>query len=136
MSGELSHGDKAGFLAQILVVDDDPFILEFLGAILSGHNFVPILEFSFEDALVQIRSKPINLVITDLFMPGMGGIEGIKILKSDFPEIKILAMSGGWAGIPAEDAVEAARKIGADAALIKPLKEDYLDIALTDLGFI
>ena len=49
MSGELSHGDKAGFLAQILVVDDDPFILEFLGAILSGHNFVPILEFSFED---------------------------------------------------------------------------------------
>ncbi|MBT3767251.1 MAG: response regulator [Rhodospirillaceae bacterium] len=136
MSDELSRGDETRNPAQILVIDDEPFILEYIGAILSSHNIVPILEYTFEKALLQIRSKPVDLVITDLFMPGMGGIEGIKVLKDEFPNIKILAMSAGFSGLPPEDAVEAARKIGADAALIKPLQQDYLEVALADLGYI
>ena len=83
MSDELSRGDETRNPAQILVIDDEPFILEYIGAILSSHNIVPILEYTFEKALLQIRSKPVDLVITDLFMPGMGGIEGIKVLKDE-----------------------------------------------------
>ena len=69
--------------------------------------------------------------MTDIFMEGMGGIAGIKILKEKFPKLPVVAISGGWAELDPDDAIAAARKIGADAGVRSAV--DF-DAALTQIG--
>ena len=54
-------------------------------------------------------------------MAGMGGIEGIKVLKEKFAKLPVIAISGGWADLDLDAAIEAAQKIGADAGVRKPI---------------
>jgi len=67
---------------------------------------------------VAARSAP-ELVVTDIFMPELEGIETIVKLREAAPETKIVAISGRMA-IAGYDALESARKLGADAVLRKP----------------
>tara|TARA_A100001037_G_scaffold181337_1_gene162512 strand:+ start:75 stop:290 length:216 start_codon:yes stop_codon:yes gene_type:complete len=67
------------------------------------------------------------VVVTDIFTPGIGGIEGIKLVREARPDTHIIAMSRGWDGMTAANSDLAARKIGANAFLKKPFKiEDLL----------
>jgi CheY-like chemotaxis protein len=85
----------------VLVVDDEPAITEI-----------------FCNALA---CPEINVVAPiDIFMPGIGGIEGIRLMKERFANCKLISMSGGWSDLRAEHALKAVRKIGADEVLGKP----------------
>jgi len=76
------------------------------------------------DALKKARA---DVVVTDLFMPGMEGIETIAALRRRHPETKIVAISGGSSFRPGKsDLLAVARAIGADAALKKPFDPDAL----------
>lgn len=111
---------------RILVIDDDPDITSVIsrGLVWDGHQVA--VSFSMEDALVQFEHLNYDLVIIDIFMDGMGGIEGIKTIREIQVGAKIIAISGGFSDMSPEDALHAAGKIGADAVLPKPFELDKL----------
>jgi DNA-binding NtrC family response regulator len=109
-----------------LVVDDEAFFANLVSRILMQLDYNSVICSSFELALDLIERTKIDLVVTDIFMPGIGGIEGIRLLKEKYPDTIVIAMSGGWSGMTAEDTVKAANKIGADGGLEKPFSADDL----------
>jgi CheY-like chemotaxis protein len=93
-----------------MVVDDDNFVADFVSIILSKRLYGTVACYTFEKALDQMKHTKFDLVVADIFMPGMGGIEGIRRLKNMHPETTVIAMSAGWKNMSPEDAVEAAKK--------------------------
>src|SRR4051812_9967509 len=85
--------------ATVYIVDDEPVVrralkqsVESLGVFVMGFENAP-------ECLDLIRHVPCNLVITDVNMPGMDGLELLQIIREEFPMIPVLMMSG-YADIP------------------------------------
>lgn len=115
-------------LKRVLIIDDEPQVRRMLKKffLLSGYD-----SSDAQDGKVGIqiqREIPFDIVITDIFMPEVDGIEMIKMLKTEFPDTKIIAMSGGYRGSPNHyfDYLEAAEVIGADCSFVKPIDLDKL----------
>ena len=111
---------------RIILVDDEEQVLKGLKIILrkSGYD-VRIATNGFE-ALELQNEDPVGIIITDILMPGMDGIELISKLKSNYPDIKIIAMSGGGR-VSSTDYLEIAKKLNVSAVLNKPFSlEDIL----------
>jgi CheY-like chemotaxis protein len=109
-------------MADILIIDDDPGVLGILRRILeeAGHSVTDAPDG--EVALRHYEGKPADLVVTDIFMPGMDGIEFLVHIRKTFPEARVLAMSGG--GILSRDqALSDASLLGADEILQKPFSK-------------
>jgi len=68
-------------------------------------------------ALEKQRANSADLIITDLFMPELDGVETILALRREFPDIKVIAMSGNVGG---EAMLSVARRLGAVEVLEKP----------------
>ena len=71
----------------IMIVDDEALILESVGEILSKEGYNVIKALSGPEALAKLRKRKVNLVLTDVMMPSMGGIELTKKIRKD-PEFK------------------------------------------------
>ena len=85
-------------MSHILIIDDDILICQLLRRILEqlGHRVTDAQDG--RKGLNAFQADPADLVITDLIMPGMEGIETIMEMKRRFPGTKIIAMSGGGVG--------------------------------------
>jgi CheY-like chemotaxis protein len=78
------------------------------------------------------REKSFDVVITDLIMPEMEGLETIINLRKDDPGVKIIAISGGGLNMP-EDYLEMARGLGAAKTFSKPIDRSGLFAAVEEL---
>jgi two-component system nitrogen regulation response regulator NtrX len=107
-------------MSRILVVDDEQGIRQVLSDVLhdEGHS-VTTVEDGYQ-ALRALEAEPADLVILDVWLPNMGGIDVLKAIKRDYPEIEVVIISG-HANI--NMAVQAV-KIGAFDFLEKPLSLD------------
>ncbi len=105
-------------LQNILVVDDDPKILELFKYFLAKHNFNPILVENAGEALDYFNNHPIDLVLLDVVMPKIGGREICQKIRkiSDVPIIFISALSD------IEDKVKAF-EVGGNDYITKPFLE-------------
>jgi CheY-like chemotaxis protein len=109
----------------VLAVDDSKTILAFIRKALEPKGYRVTTKLSMEEAFDAIDVLKVDCVLTDIFMPGMGGIEGILNIRKMWPGVKVCAMSSGMAEkMGAGDALLAAAKIGADAAIEKPFTPD------------
>ncbi len=113
---------KAEAKYRILVVDDDDDILSLLSTWLGKEGFDVVTVSSGEEALGQMQTLRPNLVITDLFMGGMSGMELLSTIHSDSPLLPVIMLSG-QAKIP--DAVKATH-LGSSAFLTKPINKEEL----------
>jgi two-component system, chemotaxis family, chemotaxis protein CheY len=107
-------------MKRILVIDDDIDVRRCIRDILeqSGYSVAEA-----ENGIVGLgifRNNRADLVIVDLFMPEKEGIETIIELRKEYPEIKILAISGGIPGYGPDNFLNIAQKLGADSSLDKP----------------
>ena len=107
---------------KVLVVDDEPAIRDLLAEILQGSGFEVFTAGDARHARELLRRSPVDLIITDLVMEGEEGIELIRSLRREYPQVKIIAMSGTF-GV---DILTAARALGADATLSKPVSQATL----------
>jgi len=81
---------------RILIVDDDPSIRTMVATTLSGEGHeVATAEDGF-DALLQLKTKVPELIVSDLNMPHMSGFEFLSVIRRRFPEILVVAMSGAY----------------------------------------
>ena len=102
----------------VLLVDDDEGMRHLLKRILERAGFVTAIANNGRDALERFRERPIDLVITDMVMPEMDGIELIRALTAERPGLPIIAISGvhDWANY-----LRMAITLGAKAGIQKPV---------------
>lgn len=114
-----------GLMATIVLIDDEPGILRSSVRILemSGHTVLPFQ--NGRPAIEHIEIEKPDLVITDIFMPEMEGLETLKRTREICPEIPILAISGDGS-IQAMDYLKFATRFGATATLSKPFRPNEL----------
>ncbi len=112
-------------MARILVVDDDERIRTLIrrGLKKLGHEVIEAGDGAA--ALKRLRADPVDLLITDLYMPEMEGLELIQKARAAWPELGIIAISGGTADTKF-DFLPVADSLGADDVLAKPLDLDRL----------
>lgn len=107
-------------MARVLVIDDSPTVREMIRTALepAGHE---VLQASDGRVGVEVqRVLSCDVVITDLIMPEKEGLETILELRREWPELKIIAVSGGSAVLNKRDLLRAARSFGAARTLSKP----------------
>ena len=103
----------------VLVVDDERVIADTLSAILLKHGFAVMTAYSGATALDLARATPPDLLISDVAMPGMNGIELAIAMVQSLPDCKVLLFSGQASTI---DLLERARHAGHTFTLIlKPI---------------
>jgi two-component system response regulator PilR (NtrC family) len=109
---------------RILVVDDELSMREFLGILLEGEGYQVDQADSAEQALRLMDGERFELVISDVSMPGLGGIELLARIKAQAPETAVLMIT---AFTTAEQAVEA-MKLGAYDYIAKPFKVEEVKV--------
>ncbi|MBI1734558.1 MAG: response regulator [Candidatus Rokubacteria bacterium] len=115
-------------MARVLVIDDNPDIRALLREAFELHGYEVEVAANGRAALRLVRERPVDVVITDIFMPEQDGIETILELRRDFPDVKIIAMSGG--GTTGNlSYLPAATQLGAVHSISKPF--DCLEVVAT-----
>lgn len=110
----------------ILIVDDNYDMLELLQRNLKAQNFHTYKASSVLEAIDILKVVPIDLLITDLQMPGLNGIELIKFAQEHFPKIPKLVITG----FPSVDTAVSSVKSGALDYLVKPFTSEELKKAV------
>lgn len=116
-------------MATILIVDDEPTDLAIVRDIIEKLGHEGHLASDGEEAFRVFLRKDIDLVITDLEMPRVGGVEFIESLLSLYPDTKIVAVSGGG-----PDRLHEAKRAGAAVLVSKPFGPEELGKALEQVG--
>jgi DNA-binding response OmpR family regulator len=111
---------------RILIVDDDGDARESLKILLETAGYEVEAAANGSHALRLQRSRPADAVVTDIFMPVSDGIETIKELRTEFPDVRIIAVSAGGRSVGGETYLAVALAAGADAVLRKPMDLDEL----------
>ncbi len=122
-------------MARILIIDDELPMRSLIRLILeqSGHDVADAQDG--DEGIKLQKAQPADLVITDLIMPEKEGFETIMELKTDFPDTKIIAISGGGQFLDKDDFLRIANKLGADYTLAKPFeRKDLLKVTGQLLG--
>ena len=112
----------------LLIVDDEPSILQSLGGLLSDEGFEVATALNGYEALKIIDAESPDLVLLDIWMPGIDGIETLKEIKRENPNIQVIIITGHGT---IETAVKAT-KLGAFDLIEKPLSIDRVIVAINN----
>ncbi len=106
----------------ILVADDDRNIRNLLRSVLENEGYEVHTASNGKEAFALLGEKQVGVVLTDLAMPERDGIEMMGEIRKEYPDMKIIAMSGKFAG----PVLDSAKRLGAHAILTKPLQVEEL----------
>src|SRR3990172_9301630 len=112
-------------MAHVLVVDDEDQMRKLIRLALQQEGHTVVEAPNGKRAIQHIQEAEINLVISDVVMPGMDGLELIREIRRTHPGIKVLAISGAGKEGPGLY-LNIAEHFGADAILMKPFTPDQL----------
>ncbi|MGR0480531.1 MAG: sigma-54-dependent transcriptional regulator [Candidatus Electronema sp. V4] len=112
--------------AVILIIDDESAIRAALSGILEDEGFQPLTAASAEEGLALLARRDIDLILLDIWLPGMDGIEALKRIRQDWSDIPVIMISGHGS---IETAVQTTR-IGAFDFIEKPLSYDKVVLAV------
>jgi len=112
-------------MARILLIDDDAPVRRTLRKMLERQGYEVEEAPDGKAGLTLYQENPADLIITDLIMPEMEGIETIMELRRRFPDVKIIAMSGGGQIRP-EQYLQIAKSLGAQHTFAKPVEMKLL----------
>lgn len=112
----------------ILIVDDEPYILQSLSGILADDGFDVLTASNGYEALKIIDAEAPDLVLLDIWMPGIDGIETLKEIKKANPVVQVIIITGHGS---IETAVKAV-KLGAFDLIEKPLSVDKLIVTINN----
>jgi len=112
-------------MARILVIDDEVSVRNTIRSILEHRGHHVVVAEGGQRGVDAIEAYAFDVVIVDIFMPGMDGFQTIKVLRQSAPKVAIIAMSGyafrqsSW---PVPDFLKMACDLGATICLRKPFK--------------
>ncbi|MGA2963648.1 MAG: response regulator [Candidatus Korobacteraceae bacterium] len=108
--------------SKVLAVDDDEAVLTLLLNVLEGAGYEVSTAQDGAEALRMAQTQPLDLVLTDLVMPNRDGIEVIRSIRKQQPNLRIIAISGAFGG----NMLRVAELLGAHATLLKPCSPSHL----------
>jgi CheY-like chemotaxis protein len=118
-------------MKSVLVIDDEPAIRRSLQRVLVSAGYPVRLANNGTDGLEALKSQIVDIVIVDIIMPRVNGVDTIRAIVQEFPNVRIIAISGGGNfssaeyqpyAIKTEAYLAAATVAGAHAVLTKPFK--------------
>ena len=117
-------------MARILIIDDDEALLFTLEATLiaAGHTVATATDGL--EAAKLFRFEPFEIILTDIIMPNREGLETIITLHREFPQVGVIAMSGGVSN--SKIYLDLAARLGAHRTLSKPFAPGQLATAIAD----
>ena len=119
----------------VLVIDDEADVRDGIKRVLERAGFAVRVIDNASDAMPELRRLPADIVITDIIMPKLSGVEAIAAILREFPAMRILAISGGGnfdmttyqsTAITTTTYLAAAKQAGAHAILTKPFESREL----------
>lgn len=113
-------------MAKVLVVDDEPEAVELLVEFLSSKGYEVLTATSGEEALRRVKEDRPHLVLLDIRMPKMSGLEVLKRIREIDPEMGIIMVTA----VNEEDVGRQALELGAFDYIVKPLDLKYLERSL------
>ncbi len=111
---------------RVLVADDDRAVRNALSVNLTKAGYHVTLVATAEEALDALHAAPCDVLLTDVKMPGMGGLELLRQVRTHWPDVRVVVMTGFGS---VQDAVSA-MKAGAADYIIKPIERDELLLLL------
>ncbi len=109
-------------MAKVLVIEDEVNLQRAVERILTVNGYEVFCASDGRSALRLIKREHPDIVLTDIFMPGMEGLETIRVLSSSFPELPIVIMTGSLDNL----FIDLGKRFGACEALNKPFSSDEL----------
>ena len=118
-----ARASGSGQCISVLLVDDHPMVREGMKRLLESEGAFQVVGEvdSVEDAIVELDRGQAEIVVMDIQLPGMDGVEGTRLLKSRYPQIKVVIVSAHG-----EDYLVPSIDAGADGYLLKTLPPDEL----------
>jgi len=113
---------KRAFPATILVVDDSAPTREIIGRNLVAAAYEVLTASNVQEAISLLKKQRVDLIITDLKMPGASGLELVRYAKENIPETEVIMITG----YPTIAGAVTAVKIGAEEYLTKPFTDEEL----------
>ena len=107
---------------KVLLVDDEEEFVSTLAERLNLRGIQTRIATTGEDALRVVRADPPQIIVLDVMMPGMSGLEVLQRLRADFPQIPVILLSG----IGSTQDTEEGMRLGAIDFLMKPLQIEQL----------
>lgn len=129
-------------MTRVIVIDDEEDIRIVLKEVLTRAGFDVEVASNGEDGLDMLREKNADLVIADIIMPGKDGVATVYDIRMEFPNIKIIVISGGGnvspseyepAAIKTSAYLASATEVGADMTLTKPFDRKEIVNAVKQL---
>jgi DNA-binding NtrC family response regulator len=109
-------------LSTILIVDDDPQLRKLCRITLEASGYSVREAGDGREALAIVRSSVVDLILLDVCMPDMDGLECLKALRAESPQLKVITMSGFMHGV----LLPATKHLGGTATLAKPFSPEAL----------
>jgi CheY-like chemotaxis protein len=118
---------------RVLIIDDELDVRDAIRRVLESSGYRVRTSESVSAALEELRREPAEVVITDIIMPKVNGVEAIHAIRSEFPAAKIIAISGGGnfgitaykpTAITTTAYLAAAERAGAHHILTKPFESN------------
>ncbi len=115
----------------VLIIDDEPAVRAALTRVLGRAGYAVRVSASGDAGLSELRRQPADIVITDIIMPGIDGVETVRTIAREFPRVRIVAISGGGCyglggyrpqAITTTAYLTEAQAAGAHAVLTKPFE--------------
>jgi CheY-like chemotaxis protein len=122
-------------MARILVIDDDKTVAKVIRITLELEGFEVCVVNDGRSGIERVTSEPFDLLMVDVFMPGMDGLETMRLVRERRPQLPILVMSGlsfRSGPAPAPDFLGMATKLGAVRSLKKPFRPRELLAAIAE----
>ena len=114
---------------RVLLVEDDDDNRELMGEVLEAAGYHVLSAASGAEGLKVLADSPVDVVVTDIGMPGMGGLEMARAAKQIAPTVPVVVVTG-WA--ERED-IARARGREVDAVLVKPVDPEQLTTAVGEI---
>jgi CheY-like chemotaxis protein len=108
--------------ATILLVDDEELLRAGVQEMLEMSGYAVITATNGQEAMACLKQHAIDLVITDLVMPKMDGVDFVEQLRQTWPDVPVIVVSGSTRNIMQRYGIESIQVPGADASLSKPFK--------------
>ncbi len=117
---------RTGKITRVLIVDDEAVVRRGIGRALHNREIISKAAANGEEALALLKNHDFDLVLLDIKMEGMDGIEVLKHIRNQYPDMRVIIITG----YPTIETAVRCTKLGALDYLIKPFSLDDLDATL------
>src|SRR2546428_7935043 len=118
--------EKKPARGRVLVVEDEAYVRASLGELLGQRGFDVDLSGSVADAFTSLSRWPVDVVLTDLRMPGSDGLDLVKKMQAAYPYLPVVILTGQGTIASAVEGIKA----GASDHILQPADPDALEVAL------